>query len=464
MEAAPLRLRDVVDATGGALVGLAPPDLELPAVGADSRTIPLGGLFVALRGRKHDGHDFVADAFAHGAGAALVERVPARAIATDADSGPPLVVVPSTAEAVQALARHRWLTGQRRLVLICGSLGKQTTAELTRATLAGQGPVAGYQVPGGLPTDAALGLLQAHGGAEQLVLEFAPASGGQADGLLALARPAVVVVTSLEPSGLESAGPPTEQLQALDRLVRAVPASGAVVLNSDDPIVSGLAESTGATVWRYGLGPEAAVRAERISSHGVHGSELDLVIGSRRSHLKLPLVGLHSIHSALAAATVGLASGLELGQVIDGLQHAISSPRIVVSTALNGSRLIDDSYSASAESTLEALSLLADLGGRRIAILGDVDVERPEVAGHWKVGNRAAMTVNLLLTVGERARLIAEEARRLGLEPAAVHASANAEEAVQYLRPRVRPGDTILVKGAPRATLGRIARALRLEG
>jgi UDP-N-acetylmuramoyl-tripeptide--D-alanyl-D-alanine ligase len=464
MEAAPLRLRDVVAATGGTLVGQAPAELVLPAVGSDSRTIPPGGLFVALEGRKHDGHDFVADAFAHGAGAALVERVPARAIATDGESGPPLIVVPATPAAVEALARQRWQASRGRLILICGSVGKQTTAELTSATLGRRGQVVGYAVPGGLPTDAALGLLQARTGLEQLVLEFTPATATQAEGLLALARPEVVVVTSLEPSGPENTGPPTEQVQALGRLVQAVPASGAVVLNSDDPTAPGLAESVAGTVWRYGLDPEAAVRAERISSHGVHGSELDLVIGSRRSHLKLPLVGLHSVHSALAAAAVGLAGGLELGQVIDGLQRAITSPRIVVSTALNGSRLIDDSYSASTESTLEALSLLADLGGRKIAVLGDVDVERADVAGHWKVGNRAAMTVSLLLTVGERARLIAEEARRLGLESAAVYASADAEEAVRYLRPRLRPGDNVLVKGAPRATLGRIARALRLEG
>jgi UDP-N-acetylmuramoyl-tripeptide--D-alanyl-D-alanine ligase len=175
-------------------------------------------------------------------------------------------------------------------------------------------------------------------------------------------------------------------------------------------------------------------------------------------------VGLHSVHSALAAAAVGLAGGLELAQVVDGLQRAISAPRILVATALNGARLIDDSYSASAESTLEALSLLADLDGRKIAVLGNLDDERAGEAEHWKVGNRAAMTVDLLLTVGERARQISEEARRLGLDPGAVHASGSPEEAISYLRPRLRPGDNVLVKGAPQAVLERIAQAIRLEG
>jgi UDP-N-acetylmuramoyl-tripeptide--D-alanyl-D-alanine ligase len=177
------------------------------------------------------------------------------------------------------------------------------------------------------------------------------------------------------------------------------------------------------------------------------------------------MLGLNSVHSALAAAGAGLADGIELRAIGAGLQTASPEPRIVVATGLNGSRIIDDSLNASPESGLEALNLLAQLDGRKVAVLGGMlGLDRSDAADHRKLGNRAARVVDALVTVGERGRLIADEARRMGLSGAAVFEAASADEATRYLRHRLRPGDYVLVKGAPELALDTVVQAIRLEG
>jgi UDP-N-acetylmuramoyl-tripeptide--D-alanyl-D-alanine ligase len=191
----------------------------------------------------------------------------------------------------------------------------------------------------------------------------------------------------------------------------------------------------------------------------------DLVVGDRRVHVRLPLLGLQSIHGAAAAAALGLANDLELRAIGASLQTASAEPRIIAVTGLNGSRIIDDSYNASPESNLEALNMLAKLDGRKVAVLGEMrGLDRFEVAGHRKVGNRAAGVVDELVTVGQRASLIADEARRMGLAGGAIFEAKTNLEAIEYLRHRLRPGDNVLIKGSPDLGLDEVVAAIRLEG
>src|SRR5215212_5261039 len=129
-----LTLEDVLQATGGRLVGLGSIGLPLSGVTHDSRGLRPGELFVAMRGAQHDGHDFVADAFARGAAAALVERMPAGIVAGEGE-GPPLVIVPSALAALRALAEAWWERQPAEVVAVTGSVGRATTVELCAAVL-----------------------------------------------------------------------------------------------------------------------------------------------------------------------------------------------------------------------------------------------------------------------------------------------------------------------------------------
>ena len=255
-----------------------------------------------------------------------------------------------------------------------------------------------------------------------------------------LAPPSLLVVTNIEPTLHEAASRLDELAAARASLVSSVPSNGAVVLNEDDPRVRALGAETRARRLTFGLRPSAWVHAEDVVGQGLQGTELDVVVERQRMHVRLPLLGLFCVQAALAAAAVGLANGLDLRAVGEGLQTASSSPRIMVATGLNGTRVIDDSQNASLESDLAALNLLARLEGRKIAVLGDMLGLGPrEAEGHRLVGNRAALVADDLVAVGSRARMMADEARRMGLR-GAIFEAPSAEAAIDHLRRALRPG------------------------
>ena len=125
-------------------------------------------------------------------------------------------------------------------------------------------------------------------------------------------------------------------------------------------------------------------------------------------HLRIPLIGRHSVHAALRAAAVGLVEGLTWQEIVTGLRSQHTQLRLVAVKTESGALILDDTYNASPESTLAALNLLGEIDGRRVAVLGDMlELGQYERQGHEMVGARAAEVVDELVTVGERAQIIA---------------------------------------------------------
>jgi UDP-N-acetylmuramoyl-tripeptide--D-alanyl-D-alanine ligase len=247
--------------------------------------------------------------------------------------------------------------------------------------------------------------------------------------------------------------------------VEELPSSGVAVLNADDARVRQLAAATRARVVWYGVSAEADVRAERIESQGLKGVEFDLEWEGQEMHVRLPLLGAHTVHAALAASAVALEEGFALSEVAEALHNLSPSLRLMIVDGVNGSRIIDDSYNARPESVLAALNLLLELPGpRKIAVLGDMlELGSEEEAGHRRVGNRAARVLDLLITVGQRSRVTAEEALSVGLRPDQVVQADDHEQVVEILKKRLRPGDDVLVKGSLSMGLDAVVRAIRVE-
>jgi len=179
----------------------------------------------------------------------------------------------------------------------------------------------------------------------------------------------------------------------------------------------------------------------------------------------LPLLGLHSIHAALAAAAVSSELGFSLDETAEALYKIEPSLRILIARGVNGSRIIDDTYNANPESVMAGLNLLSDLDGRKIAVLGDMlELGSQEQPGHRMVGSRAASVVDLLVTVGPRMRFAADEALVGGMRPDRVIECSTNAEAVDALRRLLRPGDNVLVKGSRGMEMEEIVGAIRLEG
>jgi UDP-N-acetylmuramoyl-tripeptide--D-alanyl-D-alanine ligase len=466
-----LTLSEILDATGGRLLGSADANLPVHGAATDSRRIRSGELFAAQRGAKHDGHDFVTDAFARGAAAALVTRVPPDCpwVEDPGLEGPPLILVPDVLEALGRTARAWRRRQPARVVVVVGSVARATTRELVAAVLRARGPLLQNEGTRSSASDVPLTLLRLTPRHRYVVLDLDGPGPGELRDLADIAGPDVAVVMNVQGEPLE---PPLRLDEIAERyagVLESLPPEGVAVLNGDDSRVRALRGRAAARALFFGLNPDTQLRATDIAGRGLGGTEFSLRYAGESDresvHVVLPLVGLQSVHAALAAAAVGLAEGLTLTHVAEELALASSSVRIVVARGINGAQIVDDTYDADPESMLAALNLLAELGGRKVAVLGDMlGLGRGEESAHVKIGSRAARVADLLVTVGPRAASAAAEARRIGLPATAVVEAPDHESAVAELKRRLRPGDAVLVKGSRGMHMEEIVQAIRVEG
>jgi UDP-N-acetylmuramoyl-tripeptide--D-alanyl-D-alanine ligase len=439
----------------------------------DSRKVIPGSMFVALPGERVDGHDFVESAFQRGASLALTQRELSRSLrvldlrdahragAYDIPEMPFCLLVPDTTLALQRVARYWRRKHTLRVIGITGSVGKSTTKELVAEVL--EQRFCTLKNPGNLNNEIGLpiSLLMLSEGHQAAVLEMGFYVPGEIAMLCDLALPQVGVITNVGTVHAERAGSQEAIARGKAELVESLPADGVAILNYDDPWVREMAEKTRARVFFYGLDPGADLWADDVTGLGLEGIRFRLHYRNEILHVRVPLIGRHSVHTALRAAAVGLVEGLTWEEIIRGLRSGHTQLRLVAVRTENGALLLDDTYNASPESTLAALNLLDELDGRKIAVLGDMLELGPyEVHGHEMVGVRAAEVVDKLVTVGELGRIIALSASKSGLPESAIAQLETAQEAIQYLKPLLGKEDVVLVKGSRGMRMDRIVAGL----
>lgn len=441
----------------------------------DSRETGPGDVFVALIGDQTDGHLYVADAFKRGAIAAIVEQDLAAIEASTIDlrsdraqqpiglSSLPIVLrVEQSLIALQDLSKW-WRNRFKplRVIGITGSVGKTSTKELTAAVV--QQDFETLKSEGNLNNEIGLPLtlLQLESQHQRAVLEMGMYARGEISRLAELAQPIIGVVTNIGPIHLERMGTIEAIAEAKAELVQALPADGTAILNWDDPRVREMASLTHARVLSYGLDPLADVWADEIASEGLEGIHFTLHHRREALHVQVPLLGRHSVHTALRAAAVGLAEGMAWDHILAGLQDRRAPLRLVATAGPQESIILDDTYNANPQSTIAALNLLADLTGRKIAVLGDMlELGAYEAVGHRMVGLRAIEVADVLVTVGELGQLIAAEAVQNGMPSDRVQACGTNAEAVAYLEKIIEPKDVILIKGSRGVHMEDIVTAL----
>ncbi|MEA3374885.1 MAG: UDP-N-acetylmuramoyl-tripeptide--D-alanyl-D-alanine ligase [Chloroflexota bacterium] len=473
-----LTLRDVLEA----LIGLRPEGLDQrvaePVI--DSRQARPGALFIAFEGENADGHDYVGDAFSRGAVAALVERevdadaqvldLTGQSVALPADWSLPLVLrVDDTLRALHKTAAF-WRRTQEglRVVGITGSVGKTTTKELAASVLSRRYVTvkseASYNNEIGLPLTL-LCLTSEH---ERAVLEMGMYDVGEISDLAHMGQPQVGVVTIVRPVHMERAGNFERIVRAKTELVEALPPApdGTAILNYDDENVRNMAGSTEARIFTYGLSPQADLWADRIEGLGLEGIRFRMHYQGDTLHVRVPLLGRHSVHTALRATAVGLVEGLGWQEIMEGLREVEPSAqlRLFAVAGPHGATILDDTYNASPSSTIAALNLLDELGGRKIAVLGDMlELGGYEREGHEKVGMRAMEVADVLVTVGRLGRIMGEAAVRWGMSPDRVYTLEDNDEAIDLLSKMVKKGDVVLVKGSRALKMEEIVSALSVE-
>jgi UDP-N-acetylmuramoyl-tripeptide--D-alanyl-D-alanine ligase len=442
-----IRVHDVLTGTGATLRGALDVQALFNNVVHDSRRIGAGDLFVALRGEQLDGHDFIEPARAAGAAAALVN-----ATWSNAHPDPPLpvLIVPDTLTALQELATYWRGLFDLPVIGITGSIGKSSTKEVVAAVLGARFEVVksegSYNNEIGLP----LTVLQINPDSQAAVLEMGGAYAfGEIEQLVGIARPSIGVVTNVTHSHLARMGSLEAIARTKTELVAGLPPEGVAILNHDDPLVRDMSASAACRVVYYGLEPGADLRATELESHGMDGISFVLEQAGRSDNVQIPLMGRHSVYTALIGFAVGFELGLDVPDVLRGMSTPDVQLRLVLTPAINGATILDDHYNANPKSSFAALALLEELEAtRRVAVFGDMlELGEIEESGHRSVGQRAAEIVDALYTVGPRAWMVSDEAsaRNPSLE---VRHFEDKESLTVALRTELREGDLVLIKGS----------------
>jgi UDP-N-acetylmuramoyl-tripeptide--D-alanyl-D-alanine ligase len=453
---------DLVRLTGGRL--LRSTERLVRGAAVDSRLVRPGELFVALPGERTDGHRFLVAAAEAGAAALIVSRpVSEPEMAALADVTVVRVFDPLAALGTLAADWRRRF--DLLVVGVTGSIAKTTTKEAVASVLGVRYPT--LRNEGNLNNEIGLPItvLRLRSTHRAAVLEMGMYVGGEIADLAAIARPQIGVVTAVQAVHLSRIGSLDAIERAKGELVEALPDDGCAVLNADDPRVARMAARTRARTRTYGFDREADVTAEDVVSAGLGGMRFILRAGRRRIAVATPALGLHSVQNGLAAAAVGVEAGLDLEEIATGLARGWSAPHRTSLVQAGGVLLLDDTYNASPASMAAALGLLASLPGRRIAVLGEMlELGEEHAAGHRAVGRAAADAgLDLLLVVGAPAAPIAHAARSRGMDPARIVRVRDRDGAIDVLRPRLVPGDVVLLKASRGIALDLLVDRLRDE-
>lgn len=420
-------------------------DVQVVTVATDTRKLPAGSLFVALRGERFDAHDFMEQARDAGAAAALVDR---------AGEWPlPYVLVNDTRQALGRLAAALRARLTVKVIGVTGSNGKTTVKEMTASILRRVGPT--LFTEGNLNNDIGvpLTLFRISEQDAYAVVEMGANHLGEIDYLARIAQPDVGVVTNAGSAHLEGFGSKQGIARGKGELFQALPVSATAVINADDAY---------ADLWRQLADNRRVIdfaidKPAAVSAHGIDGSRFLLRTPAGETAVSLPLPGRHNIMNALAAAAAATALDLPLPTIAAGLAATpVVKGRLNRRDALQGAIVLDDTYNANPNSLRAGLDVLAAERGERWLVLGDMAELGPDAeelhaqAGEWAL----ARGVYRLFTVG---RLAAAASKRFG-----GHGEhfTNKTALISRLADELRPGVTVLIKGSRSSGMEQVVEAL----
>jgi len=442
-----MRLSAIAMWTHGRVTGA---DVEVTGVAIDTRKLAPGDLFVAFKGDHVDGHDYLAQAAARGASAALVSR--------KVDSELPQVLVANVELALGDLASAVRAQRNARVIGITGSNGKTTVKTLAASILSLHGRThvnsGSYNNEIGLP----LTLLAMPADAEYAVLEMGAGKPGDISYLAAIARPDIGLVNIIAPAHLERMGSVEGVAETKGALYQALPADGVAIINADDAFArffGGLAGTR--RVLSFGLDHKADVGADIIEQR-VDGSRFVLSTPIGDAEVALPLSGRHNVANALAATAIALALDVPLATIVAGLEQASAVEGRLKREVMSGNwTLIDDSYNANPSSMAAAIDTLALASGERWLVLGDMaELGADACALHAEVGAHARKRgIEHLFAVGP---LTAAAVEAFGAQGEHFE---NKPALIAALQSRLHSGVTCLIKGSHSAGMEQVAAELK---
>ena len=450
-------LGQIAQATGGRLIG--DPDTVISGLTTDSRAAGGQDLFIALKGSRFDGHDFVEELRAR-VGAVVTEREFAV---------PPYdIVVPDTYKALGAIGKLcRQQANIRISVGITGSVGKTTTKELVASVLKEKYKThyskGNFNNHIGLP----LTLSQLERDTEALVCEMGMSNAGEIAYLSGLSTPDVAIVTNIGVSHIENLGTRENIRNAKLEILQGMKKGSTVILDGDEPLL------------RDSVAREMLKDYKVIYSGFDIGNDiypLDIFKGSNyiafdaispqgEMRITIPAVGDHFVKNALFAYAAGIVCGVSFEGIARGIAAYLPEQLRQKIYMKNGIRVIADCYNASPESMSAALNVLGGCSERKIAVLGDMlELGLMSEAAHRAVGIKASENSDYLICYGSQARLIMRAAIENGYDPQKAMFFDDIEALSKKLKEILKKDDCVLFKASRRMKLERAITLSALDG
>lgn len=438
-------LEQIAEACGGKYIG--DESLKNTAVSSierDSRNIKENSLFLAIKGARVDGHDFIEKCYESGAVCALCEKAPENA-------SKPYILVDDTLKAVKKIAKAYRELFDIPIVGISGSVGKTSTKEMISSVLAQKFNI--HKTQGNLNNELGvpLTLFGMDDDTEAAVVEMGISGFGEMQRISEMVQPTIEVITIIGECHLENLGDRDGVFKAKTEMFDNLREGGVVVLNGDDDKLNKVKEVKGKAPIFYGMNDEE-YRAENIKNNGVLGVDADLIFDGKRLGVTIPAIGTYMVANALAAAAVGV----QLGLTDDEIKAGISAYKTVGSRAnlidTGKIKIIDDCYNANPTSVKASIDTLMNFDGRKVAVLGDMkELGENELALHFEVGEYAKKC-DKVIAIGSLAIELAKGSDGMYFE--------TKEEFIEKLPEIIQDGDVVLVKASHSMAFEKITEEL----
>jgi len=418
-------------------------------ISIDTRQIKRGGIFIAIKGERYDGHDFVEKAFKKGADSAIVSRsVPL----LRPELKKRLIRVKDTRAALGEIAKFHRSKFNIPVIAITGSNGKTTTKDMLSFVLAAKYTVLKSKASRNNLLGLGLTLLGLEKKHRIAVVEMGMNHPGEIDRLCKIAMPTAGIITNIAPAHLEFLGTTKNIFRAKSELLNNLPRGGVAVLNKDDRYLSGVGRLNARKIY-FGVEKKCRFRAKGIFRR----DESWFFSLEKEGSFKVALLGRHNIYNALASIALSGQFGMAYPDIKERLGLYSAAPRMRLEVKnIHGTEILDDTYNSNPASMRCAIDALAahDTKGRKIVVAGDMaELGKNEEAMHESVGTKiAGSSCDILVTLGNLSQFIGKGAKKNGMA-GSYHAKSHTD-AAKFLKAVTRPGDAILVKGS---------RAMRME-
>ncbi len=438
---------EIVEATGATPASLPDPSLVLSGISTDTRSLGRGELFIALKGEHYDGHHFVNVAVLKGAGAILVQR-PDPVV-----QEVPQLFVPDTLHAYGKLAAAYRKKLKTRFIAITGSMGKTTVKEMAHAILSKRYRCAKTEKNENNRIGVPKTILRIPPDAETAIIEMGSNMPGEIALLTEIVQPDRAMITNTAPVHLEHFISPEGVRIEKGALFWRSPEHAIRFINQDDENIRKIPLKSEWIIQSFGREEESDVRGTQIVSLGLNGTRFTLSTPGSQIEINLPLLGVHHVNDAIAAASIGIIEGISLQEIksalesFKGTKHRLEpiivSPNIII---------LNDTYNASPVATIMAIRTLSVFHPTHtlIAILGDM-LELGKAANHYhrKIGAECARAgIHVIGLIGTYAETIRTGAIENGFDESQIFYFENARQLLMHLTPYLDRPAVILVKGS----------------